>query len=57
MSTRQRQRTSTATKPRAAVRKLPDFDIRSMQKKPPAPSERHRRRRLRFYENGKLVVD
>ena len=57
MSTRQRQRTRTAAKPRATLRKLSDFDIRSMPRKPPAPSERHRRRRLRFYENGKLVVD
>ena len=57
MSTGQRLRAATVRKPRASVRKLSDFDIRSMPKKPLAPSERRRRRRLRFYENGKLVAD
>jgi CubicO group peptidase (beta-lactamase class C family) len=57
MSTRQRSRSATVRKPRASVRKLSDFDISSLQKKPPAPSERRCRRSLRFYENGKLVVD
>jgi hypothetical protein len=57
MSTRPRLRTTAVGKSRTSVRKLSDFDIRSMPRKPPAPSERHRRRRLRFYENGKLVVD
>jgi hypothetical protein len=57
MSTRQRQRTRTDTKPRGTVRKLTAFDIRSMPKKPPAPSARHRRGRLRFYSDGKAICD
>jgi hypothetical protein len=57
MSTRPRLRATAVGKSRTSVRKLSDFYIRSMPKKPPAPSERRRRRSLRFYENGKLVVD
>jgi hypothetical protein len=56
MSARLRQRTA-ARKPRAIVRKLTAFDIRSMPKKPPAPSARHRRGRLRFYSDGKVICD
>jgi hypothetical protein len=47
---RTRPRPATARKPRAAVRKLAAIDIGSMPLKPPAPRERPRRHRLRFYE-------
>jgi hypothetical protein len=41
-------------KPRATVRELAAA-LRSIGKKPPAPSVRHRRHRLRFYERGKVI--
>jgi hypothetical protein len=56
MNARLRPRTS-AKKPHATVRKLTAVDIRSMPKKPPAPSVRHRRGWLRFYSDGKVICD